>query len=363
VLDRWILSELDDAVVRVTSALEGYDALTAASRLGRFVDDLSNWYVRRSRRRFWKASEDAAHATLHEVLVQTARLLAPFCPFLADEVHRTLLAGRSVHLADWPRPSGRRDLALAARMAAARRLVALGRAARTDAKVKVRQPLRRALLLHPDALLDDEERGEIAEELNVKAVEDVDTLSDLLTWKVTPNFRSLGPRLGPRLVEVKAALDQADGNALQRALDAGRTIEVAGVTLSRDDVDLRATRHSSFALAEDGGWAVALDLDLDDDLRREGVARELVRALNELRKERGLAIADRVRLTLSGPDAVGAALAAHGPWIAGEVLAVELLWVDGADGLDRPLEVGGGALLTIAVDGAEVAVALERAAS
>ena len=304
------------------------------------MDDLSNWYVRRSRRRFWKASEDAAHATLHHVLVQTARLLAPFCPFLADEVHRTLLGGRSVHLADWPRPSGRRDPALAERMAAARRLVALGRAARTDAKVKVRQPLRRALLLHPDGLLDDDVRGQIAEELNVKAVEDVDTLSDLLTWKVTPNFRLLGPRLGPRLAEVKAALEQADGSALQRALDAGRTIEVAGVELSRDDVELRATRHSSFALAEDGGWAVALDLDLDDDLRREGLARELVRALNELRKERGLAIADRVRLTLSGPDAVGAALAAHGPWIAGEVLAVELAWVDEAAGLDRP--AGGG---------------------
>ena len=303
------------------------------------MDDLSNWYVRRSRRRFWKAPEDAAHATLHHVLVQTARLLAPFCPFLADEVHRTLLGGRSVHLADWPRPSGRRDPALAGRMAAARRLVALGRAARTDAKVKVRQPLRRALLLHPDGLLDDDVRSQIADELNVKAVEDVDTLSDLLTWKVTPNFRLLGPRLGPRLAEVKAALEQADGSVLQRALDAGHTIEVAGVELSRDDVELRAMRHSSFALAEDGGWAVALDLDVDDDLRREGLAREPVRALNELRKERGLAIADRVRLTLSGPDPVGAAVAADGPWIAGEVLAVELAWVDGVPGLDRP---GGG---------------------
>ncbi|HEX6787461.1 MAG TPA: class I tRNA ligase family protein, partial [Acidimicrobiales bacterium] len=362
VLDRWVLSELDDTVAAVTVALEGYDALAAAARLGRFVDDLSNWYVRRSRRRFWKASEDAAHATLHHVLVQTARLLAPFCPFLADEVHRTLLGGRSVHLAGWPRPVGRADPGLGARMAASRRLVALGRAARTDAKVKVRQPLRRALLLHPDGLLDDDVRSQIAEELNVKAVEDVDTLSDLLTWQVTPNFRVLGPRLGPRLAEVKAALAQADGNALQRALDAGRTVEVAGVELGRDDVELRATRHSSFALAEDGGWAVALDLDLDDDLRREGVARELVRALNELRKERGLAIADRVRLTLSGPEAVGAALAAHGPWIAGEVLAVELTWVDGAGGLDRRPVTDGGASLTIAVNGWVVAVTLERAA-
>ena len=245
---------------------------TAAGRLGRFVDDLSNWYVRRSRRRFWKAAEDAAHATLHHVLVQTARLLAPFCPFLADEVHRTLLGGplgapgrlaAAVGPAAtprwpsaWPPPAGWSPSvgrpAPTPRSRSANRCGGPCSSTRTGCSTTT-------------------SRRQIAEELNVKALEDVDTLSDLLTWKVTPNFRMLGPRLGPRLAEVKAALEQADGErALQRALDAGQTIEVAGVELSRDDVELRATRHSSFALAEDGGWAVALDLDLDDDLRREG---------------------------------------------------------------------------------------------
>ena len=173
VLDRWILSELDDAAGDVTAALDGYDALTAAGRLGRFVDDLSNWYVRRSRRRFWKASEDAAHATLHHVLVRTARLLAPFCPFLADEApHCSATVG----------PPGRLALAvgparlLAERMAAACRLVALGRGLHRR-QGQGRQPAR-ALLLHPNGLLDDDVRSQIAEELNVKA-EDVDTLSDL----------------------------------------------------------------------------------------------------------------------------------------------------------------------------------------
>ncbi len=141
VLDRWVLSELDDTVRVVTDALEGFDALEGATRLGRFVDDLSNWYVRRSRPRFWKNSDPAAHATLHEALVTLSQLLAPFVPFLADEIYTTLTGEGSVHASDWPEPKGRHDAALATQMASARRLVAIGRAARTDAKVKVRQPL------------------------------------------------------------------------------------------------------------------------------------------------------------------------------------------------------------------------------
>ena len=148
---------------------------------------------------------------------------------------------------------------------------------------------------------------------------------------------------------MKAALAQADGSALQRALEADGAIEVAGFRLTPEDVDVRARHHASFALAEDGGWAVALDLELDDDLRREGIARELIRALNDLRKEQGLAIADRVRLRLGGDDTVRAAVAAHGTWIADEVLAVELTWADGGD-------------LSVRVDGTAVTVALERAA-
>ncbi len=349
VLDRWIRAELDDATAAITEALDGFDALAASSRLARLVDDLSNWYLRRSRRRFWKQAEPEAHATLHHALVTTARLLAPFCPFLADELHRVVSSGRSVHLADWPQPSGAADSGLSERMAAARRLVTLGRSARTDAKVKVRQPLRRALLLHPGVELDEAVRAEIREELNVRSLEDVDTLSGLMSWEVVPNFRALGPRLGARVAEVKAALAEADGSALQRALEADGAVEVAGFRLTPDDVDVRARRHESFALSEDGGWAVALDLELDDDLRREGVARELIRALNDLRKEQGLAIADRVRLRLGGDEIVRAAVAEHAIWIADEVLAVELTWADGGD-------------LSVRVDGSAVSVTLERTA-
>ena len=327
VLDRWVLGELDATVAEVTEALDGFDALRGATRLARFVDDLSNWYVRRSRPRFWKASDPAAHATLHHALVVTAQLLAPFCPFLADELYVALTGESSVHLSDWPVPAARPEAeraTLSAEMDAARRLVALGRAARTDAKVKVRQPLSRALVLHPGVALGPDVVAEIATELNVKAVDDVDTLSGLMSWTIVPNFRALGPRLGPRVNEVKAALAEADGSALQRQLETDGYIEVAGERLTADDVEVRAARHEAFALAEEGGWAVALDLELDDDLRREGLAREIVRGINDLRKEMGLAVSDRIALTIEADGAVGEAVAAHRDYIAAEVLAVEL---------------------------------------
>ncbi len=324
VLDRWVLGELDATVTEVTEALDGFDALRGATRLARFVDDLSNWYVRRSRPRFWKSSDPQAHATLHHALTVTAQLLAPFCPFMADELYVALTDEQSVHLSDWPVPSGAHDPTLSGQMDAARRLVALGRAARTDAKVKVRQPLPRALVLHPGIALADDVIDEIATELNVKAVDDVDTLSGLMSWTVVPNFRSLGPRLGPRVNEVKAALADADGSALQHQLETDGYIEVAGERLTVDDVEVRAARHEAFGLAEEGGWAVALDLELDDALRREGLAREIVRSLNDLRKEIGLAVSDRIAVTVDADGAVADAVVGHHDYVTAEVLAVEL---------------------------------------
>ena len=326
-LDRWALAQLDDTVAEVTAALDDFDALRATTRLARFVDDLSNWYVRRSRARFWRAADPAAHTVLHRCLTVTCELLAPFCPFLADELWCRLTGGLTVHAADWPaaaEPSDD-DRRLAEEMSAARRLVAIGRAARTEAGVKIRQPLRRALLLHPGVALADDVRAEIAEELNVKALEDIDALSGLVRWSVVPNFRVLGPRLGPRVNEVKAALAAADGSALRDALERDGFVEVAGARLDAGDVEVRAERQPEIALAQDGTWAVALDLEVDAALRQEGTAREAVRALNDLRRELGLAIADRIEVTLTTADAdVQNAIETHRSWVAGEILATRL---------------------------------------
>ena len=228
VLDRWVLGELDDTVAEVTAALDDFDALGAATRLARFVDDLSNWYVRRSRPRFWKSSDPAAHATLHECLVTTARLLAPFCPFLAEELHTTLTGervgatwptGPSRAVAPMPRPRPRWPAPAGWSRSAG--------PARTDAKMKVRQPLRRALVLHPGVALDDELKAEVASELNVKSWRTSTPCPGLMSWTVVPNFRALGPRLGPKVNEVKARA--GDGRRLRAAPPARR----AGVDRDR----------------------------------------------------------------------------------------------------------------------------------
>jgi isoleucyl-tRNA synthetase len=350
VLDRWILGELDSTIAEVTDALESFDALRGSARIARFVDDLSNWYVRRSRPRFWKASDANAHATLHRCLVVTAELLAPFTPFLADAMRTQLTGGRSVHAADWPTPGDFADADLSTEMEAARRLVVLGRAARTDAKMKVRQPLAKALLLHPGVTLGDGVRAEIADELNVKALEDITSLGGVVQRTVVANFRLLGPRLGQKVNEVKQALAAADGTALADQLDADGFIEVAGERLDASEVEVRADRRSDVALAQEGTFAVALDLELDDALRVEGSARELVRALNDLRKELGFEIADRVTAVVGATGRVADAVEHHGDWIAGEVLATQLTAGD-----------PGAGSATVEVDGETVPVSLAKA--
>ena len=338
--DRWVLSQLDATVDEVTERLDAFDALAAATALARFIDGLSNWYVRRSRTRFWHSGDQAAHATLHHCLETVARMLAPFCPMLSDEVFVGLTGAESVHLADWPSTvPGRRDTELDDAMAAARRLVALGRAAREKSSLKVRQPLSRALLLHPGATVSADVAAEIADELNVRQLDDVTSIADLVSWSVKPNFRALGPRLGPRVGDVQRALAQADGSALRAQLLAEGVIEVAGERLTADEVELRATELDAFALAQDESWAVALDTELTDELRVEGVARSLIRALNDRRKDQGLEIADRIVVTLSGPAEVEQAVAAHSAWIADEVLATTLTWSPTAVTAGEPLTV------------------------
>ncbi len=332
VLDRWIRSRLHRTVGDVTDALESFDSLTGAQALAELVDDLSNWFVRRSRPRFWKSSDPAAHATLHECLTTIAQLLAPYCPFVTDAMYRNLVReGTSVHVTDWPEADASAiDDALEAEMAIARQLASLGRAARSDAKIGVRQPLPRAIArLGTGESLRDEVVHEVADELNVKRFEIVATLEGLLAYHVVPNFRALGPRLGKQAPRVKELLAGIDGAEVQHAFDTDGTysLDVDGqrVELEPSDVEIRAEQHEELALAQDGRYAVALDLTLDDDLRAEGKAREFSRVLNELRKAKGFEISDRVTIRYHAGDDLVQVIERHRDWIAGEALATSLV--------------------------------------
>ncbi len=331
VLDRWIRSRLHSTVAEVGDALEAFDALRGAQALERLVDDLSNWYVRRSRPRFWNADDPDAHAVLHECLLLTTQLLAPFCPFVSDALYQDLAQTKeSVHLSDWPvADTAAIDPALEADMALARQVVSLGLAARTEARLKVRQPLARALVLLPGATtLPASVEAEIADALNVKRLESVTSLEGLLEYAVVPNFRRLGPKVGKLMPKVKELLAEADGATIRHALetDGVYDLHVDGTTirLEPDDVEVRATSHEEYALTEDGGIAVALDTRVDHDLTLEGLARQVIRVLNDRRKAIGLEISDRITVRLRADGDLAEAVTRHRDWIAREVLAVDL---------------------------------------
>ncbi len=345
-LDRWALSELHRTVLEVDAAMEAFDTVRAGRRLTGFVDDLSNWYVRRSRRRFWDG-DPAALATLHECLEVLTRLLAPFMPFVTEAVHEALVSSvwpelpDSVHLRDWPvvRDGGLVDPELAGQVALVRRLVELGRSARTASKVRTRQPLGRALVGAAGwAGLPEELRAQLADELNVQSVGALaDAGDELVDVTVKPNFRSLGRRFGAGTKAVAAAVGAADPAALAAAVRGGGTATVtvdgAPVALAADDLVVTETPRSGWAVAADAGETVALDLTVTPELRRAGLAREVVRLVQDARKASGLEVTDRIALTWSATSAeVAEALREHGAAVAGEVLATS--FAEGAVGAD-----------------------------
>ena len=349
-LDRWVLSRLATTTVEMTEGLRGYEPYNVATSLGGLVDDLSNWYVRRSRRRFWRTDPDApagdslaAQATLHTVLTTVGLLLAPFCPFVADTMWRHLTGAtedESVHLADWPAPeTDLIDRELEAQMALARRLTSLGRAARSEASVKVRQPLKRALVFLP-ADAPEILRDIVADELNVDEIDTADELSEVIQFELVPNFSTLGPRLKDRVKDLKPALAELDGAAAAEALEEGRSVTVTldgePVALSPDDLQLRVRGQQGFAVSREGGEVVALDLTLDESLRKRGLAREVVRLVQDLRKTSGLDVSDRIILHVHGLDAI----AEYFDFIAREVLATEIISDPGeGDGVGTVLEL------------------------
>jgi isoleucyl-tRNA synthetase len=335
-LDRWALSRLQETIREVTERLDAFDSTAAGRAIAAYVDELSNWYVRLSRRRFWEGDR-AAFATLRRCLLDVAALLAPFTPFLADEIYLNLAGGEaeemgrapdSVHLIDFPQPDAAlRDADLELGMEAARRAVELGRAARSAAGVKVRQPLRKAVIVAAGHEREQIERLEelVARELNVKEIEFVAEEADLVTYEVKPNYRALGPRFGklmPQAAAAVAALDPATvAAAVAGERKVGITVNGGEHELGPDDVTLVLQPLTGYEVEAESGRAVALALELDDELRREGLAREIVHAVQNARREAGLEVTDRIELRLGGDSDLLEAARSHEPYVAGETLA------------------------------------------
>jgi isoleucyl-tRNA synthetase len=338
-LDRWILSRLEAVIAEVRGALDAYDAMRATRAVEAFVDELSNWYVRRNRRRFWKGELDddkrAAYATLHRVLVDLTRLLAPFVPHLAEAMWQNLVtavqpeAPDSVHLADFPQPRDDvSDEALEAAVAVARQVVALGRTARAASGVRTRQPLATARVKLPggaggslsaDAGVAAALAAEVLDELNVKALDVLTDESGMVERTLYPLLPVVGPRHGKAVGAIMAGARSGDW----QLLDDGR-VTVGGVTMEPDEFQLTARARPGHEVAEEGDLLVALDTELTPELEAEGLAREVAHRLQTMRKAAGYEISDRVEVSIGGDQAAVARLEGFREWLAAEVLAVNL---------------------------------------
>jgi isoleucyl-tRNA synthetase len=351
-LDRWALSRLQATVASVAERMDDFDCTAAGREIAAFVEELSNWYVRLSRRRFWDGDR-AAFATLRHCLLETAALLAPFTPFLADEIHLNLAGGEaeslgeladSVHLRDFPEPdSALSDPDLEGAMSAVRLTVELGRAARAQAKAKVRQPLRRAVIVANDAEREaiSASADLVKAELNVKELDFVEEESELVSYAVKPNYRSLGPRFGKRMPQVAAAVEALDPVHVAAVMadggEVGINVDGDDHTIKADEVTLSLQPLEGYEVEAEAGHAVALQLELDDELRREGLAREIVHAVQNARKEAGLEITDRIELSLGGDEELLDAAREHQQYLAGEVLAISVAY-DGTAGVTAKLD-------------------------
>jgi isoleucyl-tRNA synthetase len=352
-VDRWILSELSRTTAAVVERMDAFDNFAACQRLTEFVDALSNWFVRLGRDRYWSGerSRDKADAywTLYECLLTTCKLVAPFVPFVAEQMWQNLavaaFAGRpaaeqppqSVHLCDYPQADPHRvDGQLAERMALAREIVSLGRAARMGAKLKVRQPLACVEVILADRTHQpwlEEHARMIAAELNVKEVQFTQEADHYISYNILPDLKRLGPRLGKRLPAVRKLLAESDGGKLLAELAAKQCVALAlpdgPVTLDADDIQVRLQAKPGWAAAQGHAVVVVLATELTDDLLREGLAREIVRTIQDRRKDLNCQFTDRIRVAVVAESAeLRSAIAQFADYIRGETLAVELVCCD-----------------------------------
>ena len=338
-IDRWIIVAARADHRRDHGGADDYDALRAGAAIETFVDQLSNWYVRRNRRRFWKAAsgadKQAAYLTLYECLEVVNRLMAPFVPFITEAVHQNLVraidtsAPLSVHMTAWPSSApARLDRELLAETEVVQRVVGLGRAARNSSRLKVRQPLKRLLVRVPDEAASAAVRRheeQILDELNVKALEIVARDATLVSYRIKPNLPVIGKRYGKLIPAIRQYLATADAAAIAAAVARGETqkLSIDGREIDIEPADLLVESASAdgFACAEEGGYLVGLDTTLDERLLREGLAREIVRAVQDARKQAGLEVSDRIALFVEGDAAVADALGEHREYVMSETLA------------------------------------------
>jgi isoleucyl-tRNA synthetase len=341
-LDRWIRSRLAATTERVIERMDDYDTTFAGRAIADFIDDLSNWYVRLSRRRFWRGDDAAAFRTLRDCLLGAAKLLAPLAPFITDEIYDNLDGSEpSVHLCDFPEP-GSRDEELEWRMQVVRDAVELGRAGRGHAKMKVRQPLREAVVVAADRerLAIESLEQLLKDELNVKSVRYVSEADELGRFELKPNYRALGPRFGKQMPQVAAAIAALDPAGLRAGERVGLNFDGQDHEIGPEDVTLVLQPLEGYQVERSGTHAVALNLELDDELRREGLAREVVHAVQAARKNAGLDVEDRISLALAGDEELLAAARDHEDYVAGETLATSLAF-DGAGSESESAEIEG----------------------
>lgn len=367
-LDRWILARLNDVVARVTASLEDSDAYTATAALEGFLDDLTNWHVRRSRRRFWKSEHDAdkatAYATLYHVLLKMGKLLAPFTPFVSEVMYQNLVrsvreeAYASVHHCAWPEADAAAiDEELMAQMSLARSVASLGLGARGSANIKVRQPLARALVYAGDqhSDLSEELRAIILDELNVKEVQLVDREDALVTYRLVADGRVLGPKFGRQFPKVRAALAAADAGQVVRTLRAGQNVALAvdgeAVELGPEEVLIETAPAEGLAVASDKGITVGIDAVITPALRDEGLVRDLVRYVQTLRRDVDYQLDQRITVGLFGLNAEArGALTAFQDYLMAETLATAVLTDDDGAAWDgRSEEKLAGEAVVVAV--------------
>ncbi len=354
-LDRWIMSRLNTTVADVQGALDDYDPTTAARAVERFVEELSNWYLRRSRRRFWAAkkgdsngqvgaeeaidaqSKEAAYQTVCECLLATSKLMSPIAPFYGEWLYRSVTGGtddrpaESVHLADFPSvEDAARDDALEHRMRLARTISSIVLSLRNHAEINVRQPLPRVIVVTGhgvEAATVEQVRDIILDEVNVKEIEYVDGSSDVVKRSAKPNFKRLGPRLGPLMKPVNEKVRQLDDEAISEFLDTGSlTLDVDGETveLGPEDLEITSEGIAGWEVGQQGDVTVALDTTITDELLAEGLARESVKRIQNLRKDADFDVTDRIAIDYQASERIATAIAHYGDWIRNETLALEL---------------------------------------